>query len=399
VASRQDAKAEGSKSGREEVLRIASSRAALDKLLAGIESGEQPRPDWIRLQGQCRLDQFPPEELDKTLARLHSCVKRGFKAGNVKISNRKRRLAFWREVARRGFHDFSEFGWSKAYDSPFREDYDYVGPYLEGGLAALDPYAIYSAVLGTHDFTVEDFVDTELCRDVRTIAEPMAGTAEFCYLGHFRYPDFRYVMIDLDEDAQRRVLAQRWLPSTEKHYLVADALADEVWQRVDELSVGRSLAYIGKQSHHLFDAKQLHRLMDVATRHVDFLMLETPQMSLVSDMTDDDDLTRPEMEDAGFEVSLIEEPGGAPNPFTNQMAFRLEARDREDDRTLFAYHDWTNWSQPTLVAYADLLDLDAYYFHSEQEEFVPVAEHTDTSDCLDNVTFMVFARREGRASS
>lgn len=378
-----------------EALKVASSRAALDKLLTGIESGEQPRPDWIRLQGQCRLDQFPDAEFDKTLARLHGCVKRGFKANNVKISNRKKRLAYWRAVARRGFHDFSEFGWTKAYDSPFCEDYDYVGPYLEGGLEALDPYAIYSAVLGTHDFTVEDFIKTELCSAVRTIAEPMAGTAEFSYLGHFRFPDFRYVMIDLDEDAQRRVLAQRWLPATEKHYLVADALADEVWQQVKSLTSGESLAYIGKQSHHLFDARQLFRLMDVATRHVDFLMLETPQMSLVSDMTDDDDLTRPEMEDAGFEVSLIEEPGGAPNPFTNLMAFRLEARDKTGERPLFRYHEWTNWSQPTLVAFAELLDLESYYFHSEQEEFVPVAEHTDTSDCLDNVTFMIFRRRRG----
>ena len=43
-----------------------------------------------------------------------------------------------------------------------------------------------------------------MCRNVRTIVEPMAGTAEFCYSGHFRYPDFNYLMIDLDEEAAER---------------------------------------------------------------------------------------------------------------------------------------------------------------------------------------------------
>ena len=50
----------------------------------------------------------------------------------------------------------------------------------------------YGALLGSHDYGVEDFLRTERCRDVRTLIEPMAGTAEFAYQGHFRFPDFRF---------------------------------------------------------------------------------------------------------------------------------------------------------------------------------------------------------------
>ena len=374
--------------------RVANSFAALETLLDRIESGGTPKPDWIRLQSECRLDRLDPERRAALLRRLHRAVQRGFRANNVRIRERRKRLEYWRSVAGAGFHDFSEQGWMKCYGSPFVESYDYVGAYLEGGLEALDPYAVYSAVLGTFDFAVEDFVATAVCRDVRTIVEPMAGTAEFCYRGHFRLPDFRYVMIDLDPGAQRRVLAQPWLPETEKHYLVADVLDEEVWKQVKAVSSGPSLAYIGKQSHHLFDAKQLFRLMDVATRHVDYLMLETPQLAPVQEMGGVDELTRTEMRDAGFRVQLIEDPDGEPNPFTNRMHFHLGASDRHGQRRLFDYRGWTVWSQPILVALAELLDLNALYFHSELYEFVSVEEETADSDVEENVTFMLFTRRE-----
>ena len=45
------------------------------------------------------------------------------------------------------------------------------------------------------------------------------------------------------------------------------------------------------------------QLMKVATEHVDYLMLETPQICLVSEMGDTDELTRQEQEDAGFGAS------------------------------------------------------------------------------------------------
>ena len=376
--------------------RVAKTFEALDKLLCEIESGKKAKPDWIRLQGKCRLDNLKPARRRETLQRMHGNVLRGFKAGNVDIGNRERRLDYWRSVAGAGFHDFSELGWMKCYDSPFVEDYDYIGAYQEKGLKGLDPYAVYSSVLGTFDFSVEDFIATELCRDVRTIIEPMAGTAEFSYQGHFRYPDFRYVMIDLDEEAQQRVMAQNWLPDTEKHYLVSDVLAEDLWSQVKAVSSGESLSYIGKQSHHLFDAKQLFRLMDVATRHVDYFMLETPQLAPVMDMGGTDDMTRDEMKDAGFEVELIEDDDGEPNPFTNLMHFHLGASDKKGKRTrkLFSYRDWTVWSQPILVTMARLLDLNALYYHSELNEFVSVDEETDDSDVEDNVTFMLFTRRD-----
>jgi hypothetical protein len=160
------------------------------------------------------------------------------------------------------------------------------------------------------------------------------------------------------------------------------------------MTATKSLSYIGKQSHHFFSAKQLFHLLKIATDHVDYFMLETPQVFLPSDMDETDEMTRPEMEDAGFEVDLTDEEGGAPNPFTNQMAFRLEASNARRERTLFEYHGWTLWSQPTLVAMAQLLDLNVVYFHSDHEEFTCVkdAEEVEESDCLDNVTFMLFTR-------
>ena len=196
----------------DEVMKIAKTPADLDRVLTRIERGELAKPDWIRLQGQCRLDEMGEEERRAFLARLHPAVLRGFKNACPAPKGRRERLELWKAIARSGFHDFSELGWTKNYDSPFVEDYDYVSAYQQGGLDALDPYKVYSSVLGTFDFGVADFVETDLCQNVRTIVEPMAGTAEFCYAGHFRFPDFRYLMIDLDEEAAERVMNQRWLP-------------------------------------------------------------------------------------------------------------------------------------------------------------------------------------------
>lgn len=378
----------------ESTTKVANSIDALDKLLGRISGGQQAKPDWIRLQGGCRLDRVEPEERRLLLERLHGCVLRGFRANNVDIEDASARLDYWCSVASTGFHDFSEQGWMKCYDSPFKENYDYISPYREAGLSKLDPYAVYSAVLGTFDFSVEDFVNTELCSNVRTIIEPMAGTAEFAYHSHFHRPDFRYVMIDLDEDAQGRVMAQRWLEKTEKHYLVANILDESVWAQVKSVTTGESLSYIGKQSHHLFSAKELYRLMQVATEHVDYFMLETPQLAPVMEMGGTDDVTRPEMQDAGLEVELIEEEDGEPNPFTNLMHFHLGAADKTGDRRLFGYRDWTVWSQSILVTLARILDLNAFYFHSELHEFVSVEEEWEDCDVEDEVTFMLFTRRE-----
>lgn len=320
----------------EEVTRIARSMEVLLKRLDAIESGAESKPDWFHLQGDCRLDALEKPELETVLTRIHRCVLRGFKANNVDIAKRKPRREYWCTVARHGFHDFSELGWMKCYDSPFVEDYDYISPYMAGGINALDPYLVYSAVLGSHDYAVEDFVTTKLCQGVDTIIEPMSGTAEFCYQGHFRYPGFRYLMLDLDEDAKKHVEAKPWLEGTERQYVIADVLDEQIWQRAKSFTATRSLSYIGKQSHHLFDAKQLYRLLEVATRHVDYFMLETPQISLPSDMDHEDEVTRPEMEDAGFQVGLIDEEGGSPNPFTNLMSFRLEAYNDRNKKTLFS---------------------------------------------------------------
>lgn len=377
----------------DEVLKIAKSPEDLDKLLTRIESGKLPKPDWIRLQGQCQIDKMREDELVSFLERLHPCVLRGFRNACEKPRNRAQRLALWQTIARAGFHDFSELGWTKNYDSPFVENYDYVSGYQRGGLDALDAYKVYSSVLGTFDFGVADFVATELCQNVQTIVEPMAGTAEFCYSGHFRYPDFQYLMIDLDEEAAELVMAQKWLEGANKEYIVGDVLASDIWDGVKSKSQGESLAYIGKQSHHFFGAKQMLKLMKVATEHVDYLMLETPQICLVSEMGDTDELTRQEQEDAGFKCELAGERGGDPNPLTNKLSFRLQASNGRKDRTLFNYHDWTSWAHSTLVAFADILDLNSFYYHADEEEFLPVDQWDEDADCEDNVTFMLFTNR------
>jgi hypothetical protein len=372
--------------------RRAGTPRALDRLLDEIESGDSERPDWIELVRHARLHRLAPPHRSQVLERLHGCVRRGFQSPLPESTSRRARLALWREIARHGFHDFGSHGFTKCYDSPFVEDYDYLGRYVSGGLAALDPYEVYSSVLGTHDYGVEDFVHTRLCEGVRTVVEPMAGSAEFAYHAHFRYPDFRYVMFDLDRAARHHVLRRRWLPETEFHYLVADVLDEEVWQQTKSLTTGRSLCYIGKQSHHFFGARDLLRLMDLATRHVDFFVLEVPPPTLLADLPEVDDLTRPEMAAVGLTVSLVDETDRRPNPITNRMGFRLEASDRTGTRTLFEYHGWTFWQMPMLATLAELLDLRVAYFHGEDTEFLAVDRGLETADLDENIAFLAFTR-------
>jgi hypothetical protein len=134
--------------------------------------------------------------------------------------------------------------------------------------------------------------------------------------------------------------------------------------------------------------------MDVATQHVDYFMLETPQLAPVMEMGGTDDLSRQEMKDAGLEVELVEDPDGEPNPFTNLMHFHLGATNTTDNRKLFEYRDWSVWSQSILVTLARILDLNAFYFHSELHEFVSVEEEWEDCDVEDEVTFMLFTRRD-----
>jgi hypothetical protein len=374
--------------------RVANSIAALERILDEIEQGDAPKPDWIRLQARCRLDKLSTAQRERMVQRLHRCVLRGFRASNVQLRSKSALLDYWSTIARNGFHDFSEQGWMKCYDSPFVENYDYVTPYKRKGLAGLDDYLLYTSVLGTLDYTVEDFVNTLLCEKVETIVEPMAGTAEFAHFGHFRHPEFRYVMFDLDEKAQAHVASRDWLAETQREYFIGNVLDESSWKRVRELSVGQSLSYIGKQSHHFFNVKQLLKLIEYGTRYVDYFMLEVPEPTLMNEISEEEDLTRPEMKAAGFELSLLNLPDTEPNPLTNKLSFELVVNDADEQRVLFEYHDWTNWQHPMLVALASLLDLNVFYFHSDDSEFVTVDEKVEDSDCLDNVTFMMFSRHD-----
>lgn len=377
----------------EQVTRSASSAKKLESILTAVEAGTEPKPDWIDLGGKLDLAKMNPDDLREVLGRIHKSVLRGFRANDVRIKGKQHRLEYWTSVARAGFHDFSEDQWMKCYDSPFVENYDYITPYLEEGLDALDPYMVYSSVLGTWEYSVEDFVSTELGSSVSTIVEPLAGTAEFCYAGHFRHPEFTYVMFDLDEDAKRHVESKPWLEQTKREFLIGDALEESTWKNVRAASDGTSLAYIGKQSHNFFKVKDLVQIMEWGTKHVDYLMLEVSEPYLMDEEPAIDELTRPEQKAAGFKVALEDVDDIMPNPLTNRLDFYLVAWDKEKRRNLFSYCDWTGWQAPTLTALGRLLDLEVRYYHDDELQFMPVDEGTDTSECRTNNTFMLFSRR------
>ena len=61
-------------------------------------------------------------------------------------------------------------------------------------------------------------------------------------------------------------------------------------------------------------------------------------------------------------------------------------------RTLFRYGEWTSYQHPMLVMLARLIGLRVQYYDSREFEFVPVEEHREDSDCLENVTFLLFTR-------
>ena len=50
-------------------------------------------------------------------------------------------------------------------------------------------------------------------------------------------------------------------------------------------------------------------------------------------------------------------------------------------------------AESTLVAFADLLDLNAFYYHADEEQFLPVSKWDEDADCEENVTFMLFTHR------
>ena len=379
--------------------RTASSQAGLERLLDAIESGREPKPEWIALRSACRLERLGPERLAKLVPRLHRSVLQGFHAPEPAGVGPKRRLALWRAIASRGFHDFGGEGFTKCWDSPFVEDYDYVAAYLRGGLGALDPFLVYSAVLGTHDFSVHDFVSTELCRGVGTVIEPMAGSSDFTYQGHFRHPELRYVMFDLDPKARDFVTGQRWLDAADWRYWIANVLDEKVWKRIASLTTGRSLSYIGKQSHHYLEPRDLLRLLDLGTRHVDYFMLEVQEPALISDLEAEEDLSRTEMEDAGFSALLVDDPGHRPNPLTHAISFSLELRERKpaarrETRTLFRYPSWISYQPVTLCAFARLLGLRVLDFEPEAREFRPVERAGEPGAATQDVNFLVFTRHQ-----
>lgn len=377
----------------EEQTRTVRTLKGLEKVLRSIEDQRRAKPDWLRLKADADLSSLPRADLEAYLTRIHACVLRGFRANSVRFKSHRARLKYWQRVARRGFHDFSEKRWMKGYDSPFVEDYDYIQPYLEGGLEALDPFMVYSSVLGTWEYSVEDFLHTELCKNVRTIVEPLAGSAELCYSGHFRYPELRWCMFDLDPQAQRYVERKPWLPNVEKRFMLGDALVPQTWRDVQSYAQGESLSYLGKQSQNYFDVKQLMKILEWGTTYTDYFILETSEPYIVDESPSIDDLTRPEMKGAGFRVALEDVDDRIANPLTNAIDFYLAAWDKKARRELFSYRNWTGWQAPTLTALGRLLDLDVRYFHTEKTEFLPVDQDTASSDCHDNNTFMLFRRR------
>jgi hypothetical protein len=61
-----------------QTVRSATTVAGLERLLESIESGAAPKPVWISLRGDCRLDRLPPAALDALLPRR-------FESGSVVV--------------------------------------------------------------------------------------------------------------------------------------------------------------------------------------------------------------------------------------------------------------------------------------------------------------------------
>ncbi len=373
------------------ITRNARTLAALDSLLERIELGKIPKPDWIQLQGKAKLSGLSVEEQTLLVKRLHGAVLRGFRTSPVATRNKQRFLEYWTTIAKNGFHDFGDDGWRKCYGSPFVEDYDYVSGYLAHGLDGIDPYKAYAAVLGTFAYSAEDFINTKLCQNVKTIIEPLAGTADFSYTGHFHYPDFSYFQFDIDPKAKTFVEAKPWLAGTRRDYFVGNALDEATWRRAKKFSRGESLCYLGKQSQNFFGSKDLLKILDWGTKYSDYFMLELTAPYLV-EAEGVDDLTRPETRAAGFRIAL-EDAKDSVNPITNAMDFSLIARDACGKREYFFRYSWTGWQSHALLGFAELLDLDVHYYHLSKTEFVPVTQYDDGSDFLEENTFMVFTRR------
>src|SRR3990172_10873671 len=220
------------------ITRNVRTLAALYQLMERIERGKAPKPDWIQLKGKASLFGLNTEELTLVIKRLHGAVLRGFRTPQVSARNKRRFLEYWTTIAKNGFHDFADDGWRKCFDSPFVEDYDYVTGYLTRGLDGVDPYKAYAAVLGTFAYSAEDFVNTELCQNVQSIIEPLAGTADFSYTGHFHYPGFNYFQFDIDPKAKAFVEAKPWLHGTRREYLIGNALQESTWKKASAFSRG-----------------------------------------------------------------------------------------------------------------------------------------------------------------
>lgn len=372
------------------VTRNVRTLPALYQLLERIELGKTAKPDWIQLQGKAKLVGLAPEELTLVVKRLHGCVLRGFRTPPVSARNKRRFLEYWTTIAKNGFHDFGDDGWRKCYDSPFVEDYDYVSGYLTRGLDGIDPYKAYAAVLGTFAYSAEDFINTQLCHEVGTIIEPLAGTADFSYAGHFHYPHLNYFQFDIDPKAKTFVEAKPWLAGTRREYFIGNALDEATWKRAKRFSRGKSLCYLGKQSQNFFGTKDLLKILEWGTTHSDYFMLEFTAPYLV-EVEGVDDLTRPEARAAGFRIAL-EDAKDSVNPITNAMDFSLVARDARDKREYFFRYKWTGWQSHALIGLAELLHLNVYYYHLGKTEFLPVTQYEDDSDFLEENAFLIFTR-------
>lgn len=372
------------------VTRSVRTLAALYRLIERIELGKTPKPDWIQLQGKAKLVGLAPEELTLVIKRLHGVVLRGFRTPSVSARNKKRFLDYWTTIAKNGFHDFADDGWRKCYDSPFVENYDYVSGYLTRGLDGVDPYKAYAAVLGTFAYSAEDFINTKLCKDVSAIIEPLAGTADFSYVGHFRYPAFDYFQFDIDPKAKKFVDTKPWLAGTRREYFIGNALHEATWRRAKKFVRGKSLCYLGKQSQNFFGIHDLLKILEWGTTYSDYLMFELTAPYLV-EKEGTDELTRPESRAAGLRIAL-EDAKDSVNPITNAMDFSLVAWDAKDKREYFFRYRWTGWQSHALVGLADFLKLKVYYYHLGKTEFLPVTQYDDKSDFLSENSFLIFTR-------
>lgn len=261
-------------------------------------------------------------------------------------------------LLRIGFTPADDTSW-EAPPNGSATDMDWVTEYIESNysLSAIEPYKAYSSVLCSNpttllailDKSIDDPANSDPTAPKMLIIEPMAGTSELSWYGHFFLPHFDFYMIDLDATAKEKVMQRPWL--REPTYVIGDVSDVANWPTDTTLP---RLTFLGKQSQNFLTVKQVIDFMTCAlnVNVPSTLLLEVCQASTSDEVMDFDCMT-PNTLPNGLQIGmkLISESS---LPY-HKALMALVAKDKTGaTRTLFEY-DWTLYNAPHLALFATML--------------------------------------------